>query len=121
MTFLKALTAALAISPWFAGVASHAGGHSDEEIKAEITLRNEVIASSRRALAKCSNSAASLALKERALARRAATAQALREKRGLDDSKTPPIFKTSQMTMAPNKRAQNACASAATQPRLSSG
>ncbi|WYZ36668.1 hypothetical protein EsH8_II_000174 [Colletotrichum jinshuiense] len=79
MAFRSALVAALAISPL---VAAH-GQHTAEDIAAEIALRSEVTFHGRRALDACANSPAALALKQRALERRAATAQELREKRGL--------------------------------------
>ena len=85
MVGLSAFAAVLAVSPLFAGVAAHPGGHSEEEIQAEIALRNIVAGHTRRALEKCSNSPAALALQNRALARRAAVAQAIREKRGLEN------------------------------------
>jgi hypothetical protein len=89
MAILSVLTSVLALSPFIAGTAAHAGGHSDEEIAAELALRRHVTAFSKRSLDRCSGSAAAVALKERAIARRAATARALREKRGLSGRKTP--------------------------------
>ncbi|GKT47086.1 uncharacterized protein ColSpa_07267 [Colletotrichum spaethianum] len=72
--------------PLLGSVAAH-GNHSPEEIAAELALRDVVTAHGRRALDACSNSPAALALKQRALERRAATAKQLREKRGLNDQK----------------------------------
>jgi hypothetical protein len=88
MSILKTLTASLALAPLIGGALAH-GSHTAEEIAAEIALRDRIAAFSKRSLDKCSNSAASLALKERAIARRAATAQALREKRGLTNGTFP--------------------------------
>ncbi|KAF6830103.1 hypothetical protein CPLU01_07518 [Colletotrichum plurivorum] len=86
MALRSALAAALAISPLFGTVAAH-GNHSPEEIMAELALRSVVTTHGKRALDACSNSPAALALKERALARRAATARRLRAARGLEGQK----------------------------------
>lgn len=63
-------------------------GHpkTPEGIRAALETRSRVTAHSKRALDRCADSPAALALKERAIARRAATADALREKRGLKTS-----------------------------------
>ncbi|TDZ74649.1 hypothetical protein CTRI78_v000631 [Colletotrichum trifolii] len=86
MAFRSVLTAALAISPLLAPAAAH-GNHSPEEIAAELALRSHVTVHGKRALDACSNSPAALALKQRALERRAATAQRLRAARGLEAQK----------------------------------
>lgn len=82
MTILSLFSAALALS---ATVAAHA--QTPDEILAEIDTRSRITAHSKRALDKCANSPAALALKERAIARRAAKADALRKKRGIKTSK----------------------------------
>ncbi|KAK3324920.1 Intradiol ring-cleavage dioxygenase [Apodospora peruviana] len=82
---LPSWVVALAASPLFVGVLGHAGGHSDEEIHTEIRLRNIVAEHSKRAIGKCADSATNQALRERALARRAAAAHAIREQRGLQN------------------------------------
>ncbi|KAM7189301.1 putative extracellular dioxygenase [Naviculisporaceae sp. PSN 640] len=80
-SWITVLNLASAIS----GVVSHPGTHSESEIKAELYLRNIVTQHSKRALAKCANSPASQALRERAVARRSATAHELRQKRCLQN------------------------------------
>lgn len=82
MTFLSLITAALALSTT---VSAHV--QTRDEIIAEIATRERITAHSKRALDKCANSPAARALKQRAIARRAAKAVALREKRGIDTSK----------------------------------
>ncbi|KAF4776175.1 hypothetical protein HER10_EVM0004110 [Colletotrichum scovillei] len=86
MALRSALAAALALSPFIGTVAAH-GSHTTDEIATEIALRDVVTVHGKRALDACSNSPAALALKQRALERRANTAQMLREKRGLTDQK----------------------------------
>ncbi|KAK1990369.1 aromatic compound dioxygenase [Colletotrichum falcatum] len=86
MALRTALAAALALSPLLGSVAAH-GNHSPEEMAAELALRDLVTAHGKRALDACSNSPAAMALKQRALERRAATARQLREKRGLGGQK----------------------------------
>ncbi|KAK3386516.1 Intradiol ring-cleavage dioxygenase [Podospora didyma] len=76
---------ALAASALVPGAVAHAGGHSEAEIQAELHLRSIVASHSKRAIDKCANSEAAQALKERALARRAATAHAIRQKRDLQN------------------------------------
>jgi len=79
MAIFSTLTAALALTLFIAGTAAH----TEEQIKRELSLRQHVTSHSKRALDKCANSPAALALKQRAIARRAAKARAIREKRGL--------------------------------------
>ncbi|KAK1986220.1 Intradiol ring-cleavage dioxygenase [Colletotrichum cereale] len=86
MALRSLLAAALALSPLLGSVAAH-GNHSPDEIAAELALRDLVTTHGRRALDACSGSPAALALKQRALERRAATARQLREKRGLAGQK----------------------------------
>ncbi|KAM4060095.1 dioxygenase [Hirsutella rhossiliensis] len=81
MTKLSTLAAVLAL---FAGVLGHPS--TPEGIRAALETRSRVTAHSRRALEKCANDPEALALRDRAVARRAAKAHALRTKRGLDSS-----------------------------------
>ena len=82
---LPSLTLALAASTLVSSVLGHAVGHSDAEIQAEIAMRNVVTAHSKRAIDKCANSLAALALRERALARRVATAKEIRKRNNLQN------------------------------------
>jgi hypothetical protein len=79
MAIISTLTAALALTPFIAGAAAH----THEQIKREVAFRPHVAALAKRGLERCSGSAAGVALKKRAAERRAAKAQAIREKRGL--------------------------------------
>jgi hypothetical protein len=66
-------------------VIAHPGEvHVEEHVKREIALRDMIASHSRRSLGNCENSAAAKELKERAIERRAVTAEALRKKRGID-------------------------------------
>ena len=78
-------TLALAALTLVSSVLSHTGGHSEKEIRDEIALRNVVTAHSKRAIDKCANSSAALALRERALARRVAAAKEIRKRKNLQD------------------------------------
>lgn len=84
MAVLSFVTAALALS---ATVSAHA--HTPEEIRAELETRERITVHSKRALDKCADSPAALALKERAVSRRAAKMDTLRQKRGIKASKLP--------------------------------
>ncbi|KAK2042843.1 aromatic compound dioxygenase [Colletotrichum somersetense] len=86
MALRSVLATALALSPLLGSVAAH-GNHSPEEIAAELALRDVVTVHGKRALDACSSSPAAQALKQRAIERRAAAAQQLREKRGLNGQK----------------------------------
>lgn len=69
----------------FAGSAiAHPGEvHSAKQIKRELDLHNNLASHTKRALGGCENSLKARSLKARAVARREATAKALRQKRGL--------------------------------------
>ncbi|OAA41364.1 Intradiol ring-cleavage dioxygenase, core [Metarhizium rileyi] len=75
---LPFLTAALAFS---ATVYSHP--ETEEERLAQVATLNRIAAHSKRSLANCANSPDAMALRKRAVARRAAWADELRNKRGL--------------------------------------
>ncbi|KJZ80463.1 hypothetical protein HIM_00313 [Hirsutella minnesotensis 3608] len=81
MTRLSVFAALLALC---AGVLSHP--ETPEAIRAAIKTRNLVVAHSKRAMERCNFSPESQALRLRATARRAATAQELRKKRGLENT-----------------------------------
>lgn len=77
--------AALAVSSFIGSAVAHPGDSA--EVKAhERSLHNYAQAGARRAIAACAVSTNAAALKARSVARRAATAERLREKRGLSDS-----------------------------------
>ena len=82
---LPSLTLALTALALVSSVLSHTGGHSEKEIRAEIAVRNVVTAHSKRAIDKCANSPAALALRERALARRVAAAKEILKRNNLQD------------------------------------
>ena len=87
MVAFNTLTASLALS--LAGQAlAHPGEvHTAEEIKREALQSHHAHLSAKRALDRCATTPAALALKERSIARRAATAEALRSKRDIVHSK----------------------------------
>lgn len=67
-------------------VAAHPGEvHDAATVKREIELSKSIAASHKRSLAKCSNTVAARALRERAVVRRAEKAKALRAARGVVD------------------------------------
>jgi hypothetical protein len=87
MVNIRSVTATLAAASVIGSALAHPGEHhTAEEIKREIAAHKAQQVKARRSLAECSNSPAALALKERAIARRAATAQRIREERGLTKS-----------------------------------
>jgi hypothetical protein len=75
---LSVLTAALALS-----ASVHGHPETAEERKAQAAALRRIAAHSKRSMANCANSPAATALKERAIARRSAWADQLREQRGL--------------------------------------
>lgn len=62
--------------------------HTPSQVERELILRRTVQTHSKR-MEKCASSPAAMALKGRAIARRAAKAQELREKRGLLNRRSP--------------------------------
>ncbi|KAK6949334.1 hypothetical protein Daesc_009409 [Daldinia eschscholtzii] len=86
MVNFRAITASLAASS-FLGVAVAHPGDSKEVVKYERAMHKHAQVGARRAIANYGNTPATAALKARAAARRAATAQSLREKRGLTDKR----------------------------------
>ena len=82
MVCLKAAAAILALVP----LAFFHPGESAELIKREMQARNDQHAVATRSLAACQGSEQSVALKQRAAARRAAKVTDLRAKRGLTNS-----------------------------------
>ncbi|KAI5864908.1 Intradiol ring-cleavage dioxygenase [Durotheca rogersii] len=83
MVNLRAISASLAVS-LLAGTAVAHPGESKAAVKREAYLLNRAQAGARRAITGCADAENSAALKARSAARRAATAEALRKKRGLD-------------------------------------
>lgn len=85
---LSTLTAALALAA--SGVLAHP--KSAEELNAHLETLRRISAHSKRSLAQCADSPDAIALRERAVARRAAWADELRVKRGLATRKSFPLF-----------------------------
>lgn len=85
MPKLLTLVAVLALS---ASVLGHPS--TPEEIRAALEARSRVMAHAKRALDACAQSAEGRALQARAEARRDATAEAIREERGLETSTDGP-------------------------------
>lgn len=81
MVNIRSITAALAVASL--AVAHPGEEHSPEEIKREVSARSLAHAKMARSLNSCSSSSAFQARQERALARRAEIAKALREERGI--------------------------------------
>ncbi|OLN96221.1 hypothetical protein CCHL11_04492 [Colletotrichum chlorophyti] len=74
-------TAGLALASY---VSAHPGEHhSHDHMKRNIQLRDNVAAIGQRSLSSCSNSAGALAMKKRAVERRAQKVKEIREKKGL--------------------------------------
>lgn len=82
MVLLRSLAASLAI-------AATASAHAMSAEK-ELALRDAIVGHSKRSLDSCAGSSAAVALRERAVARRAAKAQELRFRRGLETGKIFP-------------------------------
>lgn len=88
---VQALTAAVALSMALPSTLAHPGEKvTPESMKREMSLRNQQHAAASRSLAKCQNSPAALALKQRAIARRAEKVTKLRKERGLTASTSKP-------------------------------
>ncbi|KAI0163464.1 Intradiol ring-cleavage dioxygenase [Pestalotiopsis sp. NC0098] len=84
MVNFRNFAASLAAASAIGSAVAHPGEvHTPEEIKREIAAHKAQQVKARRSLAECASSPAAIALKERAVARRAAIAQQLREQRGL--------------------------------------
>ncbi|RYP53758.1 hypothetical protein DL768_001358 [Monosporascus sp. mg162] len=82
----SSVIASLASSSLLGAVLAHPGeDHSAEEIKREAARHSEARTKAHRSLGQCATSPQALALKARSIARRAATAHALRAARGLPD------------------------------------
>ncbi|RYO92267.1 hypothetical protein DL762_001716 [Monosporascus cannonballus] len=82
----SSVIASLASSSLLGAVLAHPGEDSSaEEIKREAARHSEAHTKAHRSLGRCANSPQALALKARSIARRAATAHALRAARGLPD------------------------------------
>ncbi|XDG08320.1 hypothetical protein ABKA04_007935 [Annulohypoxylon sp. FPYF3050] len=84
MAILQKIAASLAISSLMGAVVAHPGD-SKEVVAHEKAMRGHAQAHARRAITGCASETA--ALKARSVARRAATAKALREKRGLAEKR----------------------------------
>ncbi|KAI1426270.1 Intradiol ring-cleavage dioxygenase [Xylaria sp. FL1777] len=84
MVNVRTLAASLAFTSFLGTTVAHPG-ESPEEAKREILSHKAAQALGRRALSSCASSQNAAALKARSAARRAATAQALRQKRGLTE------------------------------------
>ncbi|KAI0431370.1 Intradiol ring-cleavage dioxygenase [Xylaria sp. FL1042] len=82
MVNFRNLAASLAFSSLLGTVVAHPG-ESAEEVRREIMSHKAAQALGRRAISSCASSPNTAALKARSVARRAATAEALRQKRGL--------------------------------------
>lgn len=95
MVNFRNFAASLAAASAIGSAVAHPGEvHTPEEIKREIAAHKAQQVKARRSLAECASSPAAIALKERAVARRAAIAQQLREQRGLTKSQyTLPLQK----------------------------
>lgn len=94
MVTFRNFAASLAAASAIGSAVAHPGEvHTPEEIKREIAAHKAQQVKARRSLAECASSPAAIALKERAVARRAAIAQQLREQRGLTKSQYTHLLK----------------------------
>lgn len=85
MVNVRNLAASLAFSTLLGAAAAHPGDTA-EEVRRELAAHNAAFPFARRAISACATSANTAALKARSVARRAATAEALRQKRGATTS-----------------------------------
>lgn len=84
MVLFSKLTTAIAVASAIGTVAGHPGEqHSHAQIKREVQLKNDLAGKAARSLSKCADRPEARAVKERAIKRRAATAERLRKERGL--------------------------------------
>lgn len=89
MVQLTKLSTAFAVASAIGSVIAHPGEvHTSEEIKREVAVRDMLASNAARSLGKCANSLKVRALYERAVERRAATAERLRKARGLKEKRT---------------------------------
>ncbi|KAI1359497.1 Intradiol ring-cleavage dioxygenase [Xylaria arbuscula] len=84
MVNVRNLAASLAFSSLLGAAVAHPG-ESEEQVRREISSYREAQHLGRRAVSACASSPKTAALKSRAAARRAAAAEALRQKRGLTE------------------------------------
>ncbi|KAI1632741.1 Intradiol ring-cleavage dioxygenase [Biscogniauxia mediterranea] len=82
MVNIRSLAASLALISTFGAVVAHPGELADS-VKRELAAHKRARPHARRAINQCANAPHTAALKARSVARRASTAAALREKRGL--------------------------------------
>lgn len=85
MVNVRNIAASLAFASIFGGVSAHPGD-SQEEVRRELEALTAAQPMARRAIEACASHPETEALRSRAVARRAAMAEALRQKRGLTDS-----------------------------------
>lgn len=85
MVNLRTIAASLAVSSFIGAAVAHPGDSADV-VKHERAMHNHAQAGARRAITGCAQTPSAAALKARSVARRAAAAQNLREKRGLSES-----------------------------------
>ncbi|KAI1136018.1 aromatic compound dioxygenase [Hypoxylon sp. FL0543] len=86
MVVLRNIVASLAVSSFIGTAVAHPGD-SEKVAKYERSMYKHAQAGARRAITGCNTTPEAAALKARSAARRAATAQALREKRGLAEKR----------------------------------
>lgn len=89
MVNVRTIAASLAASSFIGAVVAHPGD-SKEVVNHERRMHKHAQAGARRAISEWATSPDTAALKARSAARRAATAQALREKRGITESEFLP-------------------------------
>ena len=88
---VKLFNIATALAAWSViepGLAHPGEAHNIANVKRELAIRDHLTSHSKRALGNCENSPKARALKEQAIARRAATANSLRHERGFSSSST---------------------------------
>ncbi len=93
MVNVRNLAASLAFTSFLGTVTAHPGD-SPEQVRREIAAHKSAQTLGRRAIGACASSPNTAALKARSAARRAAAAEALRQKRGLAESERSSYLRT---------------------------
>lgn len=84
MVNFSSFTAAVAAASFLSAVVAHPGEHHEHaQVKREVEIRDNLASKAARSLGKCAGTVKARALEQRAIARRAATAERLRAARGI--------------------------------------
>ncbi|OCL13289.1 aromatic compound dioxygenase [Glonium stellatum] len=100
MVNFSSFTAAVAAASFLSAVVAHPGEHHEHaQVKREVEIRDNLASKAARSLGKCAGTVKARALEQRAIARRAATAERLRAARGIAAPNRPYIHRRDLATL----------------------